>query len=136
LEVFESTGMPYSSFRKSALNKRPFRIAKVGLNLPRDILYSRINHRVDEMMNQGLIDEVTSLLPYRNLNALNTVGYTELFEYLDGKTDLNTAVGLIKQNTRRFAKRQITWFKKDKEINRINSGSENLINEIIAIVNL
>jgi tRNA dimethylallyltransferase len=116
LEVFESTGQPYSSFRKRSYKQRPFHTIKVGLDMPREQLYHRINQRVDAMISQGLIDEVQQLLPYRNLNALNTVGYTEIFEYLDGKTDLATAIEMIKQNTRRFAKRQLTWFRKDKDI--------------------
>jgi tRNA dimethylallyltransferase len=120
LEVFETTGKPFSSYRKATTNKRPFHITKIGLDLPRDILYQRINQRVDAMIEQGLVEEVRSLLPYRHLNALNTVGYSELFDYLDEKTDLNTAIELIKQNTRRFAKRQLTWFRKDKEIKWYN----------------
>ena len=116
LEVIETTGKPFSSYRKATVNSRPFNIIKIGLNLPREILYQRINQRVDEMLKQGLIEEVRSLLPYRELNALNTVGYSELFDYFDGKTDLNTAVELIKQNTRRFAKRQLTWFRKDADM--------------------
>jgi tRNA dimethylallyltransferase len=116
LEVFESTGKPFSSYRKATTNKRPFGVIEIGLDLPREILYDRINRRVDVMANEGLVAEVHSLLPYRHLNALNTVGYSELFDYFDGKTDLYTAIGLIKQNTRRFAKRQLTWFRKDKEI--------------------
>lgn len=124
LEIFESTGKQYSSFRKSAGNKRPFRIVKFGLNLPREVLYNRINQRVDVMVQQGLVEEVKSLLPYRHLNALNTVGYSELFDYFDGKTDQHTAFELIKQNTRRFAKRQMTWFGKDKEIVWVDAGGE------------
>jgi tRNA dimethylallyltransferase len=117
LEVFEGTGRPFSSYRLAGINKRPFNIIKIGLNLPRDVLYERINQRVDNMVHQGLANEVKSLLPYRHLNALNTVGYSELFDYFDGKSDLNSAIESIKQNTRRFAKRQLTWFRKDKEIN-------------------
>lgn len=116
LEVFESTGKPFSSYRVSNINKRPFHIIKIGLDMPRDILYERINRRVDNMLQQGLVDEVKTLLPQRHLNALNTVGYNELFDYFDGKADLNSAIESIKQNTRRFAKRQLTWFRKDKAI--------------------
>jgi tRNA dimethylallyltransferase len=134
LEIFESTGQPYSSFRKSSINKRPFNIVKLGLTLPREKLYQRINYRVDEMVKMGLIDEVKSLLPYRHLNALNTVGYSELFAYFDGKTDLNKAIELIKQNTRRFAKRQLTWFGKDKEINWLQADDKNLIAEMISAI--
>ena len=120
LEVFESTGVPFSSYRKSTVNIRPFRCIKIGLNLPREELYQRINQRVDVMVKDGLVEEVKSLSPYRHFNALNTVGYSELFDYFDGKTDLPSAIELIKQNTRRFAKRQLTWFKKDKEIGWYN----------------
>jgi tRNA dimethylallyltransferase len=117
LEVFESSGQPFSLFRKKDFQQRPFNIIKIGLLHPREKLYERINLRVDQMIADGLVDEVKSLLPYRHLNALQTVGYTEIFDYLDGKTDLPTAIALVKQNTRRFAKRQMTWFNKDKEIN-------------------
>lgn len=116
LEVYRSTGKPFSSYRKATTNKRPFNCIKIALDLPREVLYNRINTRVDIMVAQGLIDEVRSLLPYRHLNALNTVGYSELFDHFDGKSDLNTAIELIKQNTRRFAKRQLTWFRKDKDM--------------------
>ncbi len=134
LEVFESTGKPYSSFRKSALNARLFKTVKFGLNLTRESLYERINQRVDDMIKRGLIAEAQSLLPYRHLNALNTVGYTELFDYFDGKTDLETAIALIKQNTRRFAKRQLTWFNKDKEINWVKADGGGLIKDMIALI--
>ncbi|MDT3402608.1 tRNA (adenosine(37)-N6)-dimethylallyltransferase MiaA [Mucilaginibacter terrae] len=115
LEVFESTGQPYSSYRKGTSHQRPFNIIKLGLHIPREELYHRINKRVDIMVESGLPDEVKQLLPYRHLNALNTVGYSEIFDYLDGKTDLPTAIAMIKQNTRRFAKRQLTWFRRDKD---------------------
>lgn len=126
LEVFESTGNPISSYRKANANKRLFRIVKFGLSLPREKLYQRINRRVDEMVKQGLVDEVRSLLPYRDLNALNTVGYSELFDYFDGKTDLDKAIGSIKQNTRRFAKRQMTWFSRDNDIKWIAADQGHL----------
>jgi tRNA dimethylallyltransferase len=132
LEVFESTGIPFSSYRKSTSNDRPFRCIKIGLNLPREVLYQRINHRVDLMINDGLVDEVKALLPYRHLNALSTVGYSELFDYFDGKTDLGMAISLIKQNTRRYAKRQLTWFKKDPEIIWIEADKSDLIQFITA----
>ncbi|HWZ15302.1 MAG TPA: tRNA (adenosine(37)-N6)-dimethylallyltransferase MiaA [Mucilaginibacter sp.] len=124
LEVFESTGNPISSYRKAGTNKRSFRIVKFGLLLPREKLYQRINQRVDDMVKQGLVEEVRSLLPYRHLNALNTVGYSELFDYFDGKTDLDKAIGLIKQNTRRFAKRQMTWFSRDSDIKWIGVDND------------
>jgi tRNA dimethylallyltransferase len=134
LEVFESTGKPFSSFRKSTINRRSFNVIKIGLNLERKDLYSRINARVDEMVKHGLIEEVRSLLPFRHLNALNTVGYSELFDYFDKKADLETAIDLIKQNTRRFAKRQLTWFGKDKEITWLKADSQSLTDDMIAIV--
>ncbi|HEY4324201.1 MAG TPA: tRNA (adenosine(37)-N6)-dimethylallyltransferase MiaA [Mucilaginibacter sp.] len=127
LEVFESTGVPFSSYRRSVSSDRPFRIIKIGLSLPRDILYQRINDRVDIMMQNGLLDEAEALQPYRHSNALNTVGYSELFDYFDGKTDLKNAVELIKQNTRRFAKRQLTWLKKDTGIKWVEADKTDLI---------
>jgi tRNA dimethylallyltransferase len=134
LEVFESTGKPYSSFRKKKINFRPFSVVKFGLMLPREVLYQRINHRVDEMIKQGLVEEVRALLPYRNINALNTVGYSELFDYFDGKIGLDDAIAAIKQNTRRFAKRQLTWLRKDAEINWIPADKKDLIADFISIV--
>jgi len=131
LQVFESTGKPFSSFRKATVNKRPFNIVKFCVNLPREMLYERINRRVDIMVERGLVEEVRSLLPYRYLNALNTVGYSELFDYFDSKTDLETAISLIKQNTRNFAKRQLTWFRKDKEMHWVAPGNINEITNII-----
>ncbi|WP_134090774.1 tRNA (adenosine(37)-N6)-dimethylallyltransferase MiaA [Olivibacter sp. XZL3] len=113
LEVYESTGKPFSSFRKDRSNPRPFRILKIGLNTERSLLYNRINRRVDNMMEEGLLEEVKTLLPYRERPPLLTVGYAELFDYLDGKYSLADAIDKIKQHTRQFAKRQITWFKKD-----------------------
>ncbi|MBB2147159.1 tRNA (adenosine(37)-N6)-dimethylallyltransferase MiaA [Pedobacter sp. LMG 31464] len=114
LEVVLSTGKKLSSFLTSNKKERPFNIIKIGLNTDRALLYERINHRVDLMMEAGQLEEAESLLPYRQYNALNTVGYSELFDYLDGKTDLASAVAMIKQNTRRFAKRQLTWFRRDE----------------------
>jgi tRNA dimethylallyltransferase len=134
LEVFESSGTPYSFFRKSGSGERPFQIVKIGLGLEREVLYERINGRVDEMIRRGLVDEAWSLLPYRHLNALNTVGYSELFDYFGGNTDLETAIALIKQNTRRFAKRQMTWFNKDKEITWVLADKAGLVDNIVGIV--
>lgn len=116
LEVVLSTGQSILSFRKSEPKKRPFTIIKTAIDLPREELYERINHRVDIMMEQGLLQEVQSLIPYRHLNSLQTVGYRELFDYFDSKIPLEEAVRLIKQNTRHYAKRQLTWFRKDEEI--------------------
>lgn len=112
LEVFEATGTPMSMFHKKEVEKRPFDILTIGLNMDRTALYERINSRVDHMMEAGLLAEVESLLPYKMKPALLTVGYAELFDFLDGKQSLSEAVDKIKQNSRRYAKRQITWFKK------------------------
>ena len=116
LEVYLSSGKLYSSFRTGERKGRSFETIKIGLERPREELYDRINNRVDIMMSQGLLEEVKSLELHRGKQALNTVGYKELFEYLDGVTDLNEAVDLIKRNTRRYAKRQLTWFRRDSEI--------------------
>lgn len=116
LEVVLSSGQKLSSFLTAQKKERPFNIIKIGLNTERSLLYSRINHRVDLMMDAGLLAEVENLQTYRKYNALNTVGYSELFDFIDGKTDLNSAVAMIKQNTRRFAKRQLTWFRRDENI--------------------
>jgi len=116
IEVCLSTGRPYSEFRKGKVNTRSFDIIKAGLDLEREELYTRINARVDEMMKNGLLEEVKSLSEHKHLNALQTVGYKELFDYIETKTTLEKAIDLIKQNTRRFAKRQLTWFRKDEEI--------------------
>jgi tRNA dimethylallyltransferase len=112
LEVVNATGKSIRFFQRGNKAQRNFDILKIGLELPREILYDRINRRVDEMMAEGLLEEVKSLYPFRSLNALQTVGYKELFEYIDGKLTLEQAIGLIKQNTRHYAKRQITWFTK------------------------
>ena len=112
LEVFEATGNPMSFYHKKDVDKRPFNILTIGLNMERSQLYERINLRVDRMMETGLLEEVNSLLQFRSKPALLTVGYAELFDYLDGNISLEDAVDKIKQNSRRYAKRQITWFKK------------------------
>jgi tRNA dimethylallyltransferase len=116
LEVRLSTGRSILSFRSGTNPKRPFRIRKIGLDLPKEELHRRIHDRVDHMIEQGLVEEVKSLLPYRNHNALRTVGYREIFEYLDGHSSLDEAIVNIKTNTRRYAKRQLTWFRKDLSI--------------------
>ena len=112
LEVCLATGKTYSSQRTNKKKSRPFAIRKLVLNMERELLYERINRRVDLMMEAGLLDEVKSLLPFRELNALKTVGYTELFRYLDGDISLEQAVTDIKTNSRRYSKRQVTWFKR------------------------
>lgn len=116
LEVKLSTGRSIKSFQSNEKKERSFNIVKIGLQLPREILYNQINTRVDEMMNEGLLKEAEQLFPQRNLNALQTVGYSELFDYMEGKTTLERAIELIKQNTRHYAKRQITWFSRDAAI--------------------
>ncbi len=115
LEVFLSTGKPFSSFRTRKKIHRNFKVIKIALNTSRELLYQRINNRVDLMIQYGLVEEVRSLLPFKTLNALQTVGYAEIFDFLDEKISLEKAIEMIKQNTRRFAKRQLTWFNKDKE---------------------
>lgn len=110
LEVCLHSGKPYSSFRTKEKKERPFEAIPILINMEREALYERINRRVDAMMASGLLDEVKALYPYKQLNALNTVGYKELFDFLDGKLSLEEAVAMIKQNTRRYAKRQLTWF--------------------------
>ena len=116
LEVCLSTGKPFSSFHNSSKKSRPFTVNKIGLELPRKELYERINKRVDLMLNNGWLDEAKSVYHQRHLNALNTVGYKELFAHLSGEMNLEEATEKIKINTRRFAKRQMTWFKKDEEV--------------------
>lgn len=116
LEVCYTTGKPYSSFLGKSKKERPFRIHKIGLTRQREQLFDRINRRVDLMMQQGLLEETRRLLPYRDTNALNTVGYKELFKVLDGEWDLPMAVERIKKNTRVYAKKQMTWFLRDNEI--------------------
>lgn len=116
LEICYMTGCTYTSFRTQQKKQRPFRILKIGLTRDREELYDRINRRVDEMMKEGLLNEVRSVLPYRRLNSLNTVGYKELFKYLDGEWELPFAIEKIKQNSRIYSRKQMTWFKRDEEI--------------------
>ena len=115
LEICIGTGKPYSSFLNKEKEPRDFKTISIGLTADRNIIYERINKRVDIMMEQGLLDEVKNLEDYKHLNALNTVGYKELFKYLNDEWSLEFAVSEIKKNTRRFAKRQMTWFKKNKD---------------------
>ena len=116
LEICYQTGKTYTSFRTQAKKQRPFQIIKIGLNRDRDELYQRINQRVDDMMAEGLLDEAKAMLPYREANALNTVGYKELFDYFDGRWPLAEAVERIKGNTRRYARKQLTWYKRDEQV--------------------
>lgn len=128
IEVHQMTGKPISSFRKNTVRKRPFQIIKVGINQDREILYQRINQRVDRMLEAGLLEEVKTVYLHRHLNSLNTVGYKELFAYLDGSCSLDEAVDLIKRNSRRYARKQLTWFRRDQEIRWFEPTQ---INEII-----
>ena len=132
LEVCLTAGKPYSQLRSNFSKVRDFRILKIGLQISRDELYSRINYRVDLMIEQGLLDEAKQLYPYRHLNALKTVGYKELFEYFDGQTSLDEAIELIKRNTRHYAKRQISWFARYSDIEWFSPLD---INKIIQYVN-
>jgi len=116
LEVCMSSGKPYSTLREGKIKTRDFNCIKIGLDTGRELLYERINSRVDKMMQEGLLEEVRSLIPFKTANALQTVGYKELFDHLEGKTDLRSAIELVKQNTRKFAKRQLTWFRRDAEM--------------------
>ena len=116
LEVCLTSGRKYSQQRRGSVAERPFHIVKVGIDMPRDVLYERINRRVDMMITDGLVAEVESLTHLRHLNALQTVGYREIFEYLDGNITLEEAIELVKRNSRRYAKRQMTWFRRDSEI--------------------
>lgn len=131
LEVCLASGRPYSEQRHGERAQRPFHIIKVGTDMPRDILYERINRRVDMMVADGLVEEVRALIPKRHLNALQTVGYRELFDYFDGHSTLEEAIDLIKRNSRRYAKRQLTWFRRDDETAWFApSDVESIINHI------
>ena len=132
VELCLTTGKPYSSLltkstidnRLTTNDHRPFRIIKIALDRPREILYARINERVKQMIANGLIEEARSVYPKRHLNSLQTVGYKELFAHFDGEYDLDRAIELIQQNTRHYAKRQMTWFRRDKEINWLNADDD------------
>ena len=121
LEVCLYTGQPFSSFKTRSFKERNFEIEKIGLQRPREDLYARINARVEKMMDEGLEEEVRSLLPYRDLPALQTVGYREMFDYFDGKQDLGATVRLIQRNTRNYSKRQLTWWRRDPTIRWIDA---------------
>ena len=136
LEICYMTGKSYTSFRTQSTKKRPFRIIKIGLTREREELYERINRRVDEMLDAGLLEEVKAVYPYKELNSLNTVGYKELFKYLDGEWTLEFAIEKIKQNSRIYSRKQITWFKRDNEIHWFHPDQKeeimNYINEQLA----
>lgn len=120
LEICLAGGRPYSSFRLGSRKERPFRVVKIGLTRPREELYTRINARVDNMLAQGLLEEVRAVESLRHLNALNTVGYKEMFRYLDGEWTLEAAADMVRQNSRHYAKRQLTWFNADPEMRWVN----------------
>jgi tRNA dimethylallyltransferase len=132
LEICHMTGKTYTSFRTSQKKQRPFEIIKIGLNREREELYQRINRRVDQMMEEGLLEEARTMLPYREANALNTVGYKELFNYFDGVWDLSEAVERIKGNTRRYARKQLTWFKRDTQMRWFHPDDQELMMNYIS----
>ena len=132
LEICHMTGQTYTSIRKAEKKQRPFEIIKIGLNREREELYNRINRRVDSMMEQGLLKEAEEMLPYRQANALNTVGYKELFSYFDGIWELDEAVERIKGNTRRYARKQLTWFKRDQQMKWFHPDEQEQIMKYIS----
>ena len=132
LEVFRGTGNPFSSYRKKSIAERPFSIIKIGLERDRAELYERINQRMDQMIADGLFEEAMELFPLRHLNALQTVGYTEIFGHLEGQYDREEAIRLLKRNSRRYAKRQMTWFRRDEDFTWFHPSR---INEIIDCIN-
>lgn len=131
LEVCYVSGKPYSSFLTNKVAERPFRIIKIGLNRPREELFERINLRVTQMMESGLMEEVERVFPLRHLNALNTVGYKELFKVVEGEWDLSFALDRMRKNTRVYAKKQLTWFKRDEAFTWFNPDEEELIIQFI-----
>ena len=133
IEISMQAGVPYSSLRTGGVKQRPFRIIKVALDYEREVLFDRINRRVDAMIAAGMVDEARRVYPLRHLNSLNTVGYKELFAYFDGHMDYETAVARIGKNTRVYAKKQLTWMKKDPSIHFLNP--ENALEQVMALVN-
>lgn len=127
VEICRMTGEPYSSFRTNSRKQRPFNIIKVGLTRDREELYNRINRRVDQMLTDGFLEEAHKVYPFRHLNSLNTVGYKELFKYIDGEWPLDLAVEKIKRNSRVYARKQMTWFKRDEEIRWFHPEKEDEI---------
>ena len=131
LEICYMTGKTYTSFRTREIKKRPFRIIKIGLTREREELYNRINRRVDEMIEKGLLEEARSVAEYKHLNSLNTVGYKEIFKYIDGEWPLDFAIEKIKQNSRIYSRKQMTWFKRDTEISWFHpEKKEEIMNHI------
>lgn len=133
LEICYMTGKTYTSFRTRQQKKRPFDILKIGLSREREELYARINHRVDLMMADGLLEEARKVYPYKHLNSLNTVGYKELFRYLDGEWELDFAVEKIKQNSRIYSRKQMTWFKRDETINWFHPSQDSEVLNLIEL---
>lgn len=133
LSFMRSNGKSILNYRTGTKAERPFNIIKIALDLPREVLYKRINHRVDIMMEQGLLDEVQRLYPQRHLKNLQTVGYSELFDYMDGKYSLEEAVDKIKQHSRNYAKRQLTWFRKDKDFHWLEADDAHVIDKILNV---
>lgn len=131
LSFRRSTGKSILQYRTAQKKLRPFNMVKIGLELPREVLYDRINQRVDRMMDQGLLDEVRKLYPFKELKNLQTVGYAELFEHLDGKCTLTEAVDKIKQHTRNYAKRQMTWFKKDEQMLWFSANEVGIVDKML-----
>ncbi len=136
LEVIRQTSKKYSDLRNPDLRQREFRILKIGLDMERDLLYKRINNRMDNMISRGLFEEAGKLYPFKELNSLQTVGYQEIFNHIDGQYDIEETVRLLKRNSRRYAKRQLTWFKKDQDIKWFQPDAYdqilNVVNEFIA----
>lgn len=126
LEVCLMTGKPYSSFRKNSIKERPFNIIRVGFNRPREELYRRINHRVDIMIQDGLMEEARQFYPIKHLNSLNTVGYKELFQYFDGNWTESVAIDKVKQHSRNYARKQLSWFNRDNDIHWIDLSDETI----------
>jgi tRNA dimethylallyltransferase len=133
LAFVRTTGTSITQYRTRQPKVRPFSIVKVALDLPREVLYTRINKRVDIMLSQGLVAEVQALIPYRHLKNLQTVGYAEIFDYLDGNCTVQDATEKIKQHSRNYAKRQITWFKKDTQFNWLSANDPELIEKIVQL---
>ena len=131
LEVIRTTGEPFSSFRTSTKKEMPFSQLRIGLNMEREVLFQRINKRMDIMIEQGLFDEAKGLYQYKNHNALRTVGYSEIFDFFDGKYDRAEAVRLLKRNSRRYAKRQLTWFRRYEDIHWFEPNEEKKIMDLI-----